>query len=1051
MASIALRRSGSFSSADDSTSDNGSNSGGGGGPPKRTNMYGFHGHASGPTLTSLDYNPDSSPLRRHSLMENQRLSQSSGLGDDLSLVGEYDNNSVRSDKMRPGRRASLSAAIELTMSPPAKPRSSGRRNSLFGNNGGKDKDAKNAEAKAASKAKSSRRASMAGAPPSTELVSSEPAATPAFFHSRKKDKSRPAPPDRRKTKSFDRADTRAEKTSARPGQQKIKRPGKGGSRRASMSSAIPRRFSMSKSSSKGSKQGSNRSILSNSNSQSNSASSDSFGDISDDDVENYSHSSGGGGPSYSSRTKTAPPLKSYGKRGSKKDKEKIEEDLGYSDHNTYDPQLPPPPAPPVRTSSSVKRAFQNRRGSTGMAAGFSSTTAAQRSLKESLQWKAGQEQAGISIISSTHANRRSSAASSVANSVATDVASNVQRGPADVPPTRRVPADVPPPPSGGRRGPSDVPPGRGPSDVPPGRRGPSDVPPSAANRALGDMDSSTSSFSMDSDLNNSTHIPANRKSMHSSQLSGAGLSTYGNASSRTGNTSAVGSLMDDFSDGSHGDGMGGLAITSSNQATAAQNKSRRTSQGLSVLRAGPTTAAGARRASLLAPGAAGVNPYGRPDSDNDDDEADEEEDEKGGKNEDKQGKVGPENSLECKTFSSDNGGSPTKRSTAETAATSTVTIADFGSVDFSKQKDIKKDDGSDGSMTSEVPNENENDNLKDVEATGDWSKKIADAREAGDWSQGVKDARDIGDWSQGVKDDILRPNKSKNSDHNSLLDRYPGSEADYGGESYGYSHLQSKDGILDAYDDESERKDGDPDYELPDLYDEDYSSLGWREHRPRAAESIEFINMEQLMSKAKNTKGLHLPTFTPAHGCTNASDFIVRCFVARLRAGMTITKHSRSRFCKSHDRILHILPTGYHVTWIPDTEEEVAAKVKKPPTKLDLTKCLEVRHAWSRDPKSIKYTGTATLRSKCKDGAANRSFALIYPHRTVDFTAMTVDQCKILMEGFSALCFRLQMARLEQQAADDSTHHTGMSGVEHDNDSTTASLTATNMSAPWGL
>lgn len=206
------------------------------------------------------------------------------------------------------------------------------------------------------------------------------------------------------------------------------------------------------------------------------------------------------------------------------------------------------------------------------------------------------------------------------------------------------------------------------------------------------------------------------------------------------------------------------------------------------------------------------------------------------------------------------------------------------------------------------------------------------------------------------------------------------------------------------------------------------------------------------MSKAKNTKGLHLPTFTPAHGCTNASDFIVRCFVARLRAGMTVTKHSRSRFCKSHDRILHILPTGYHITWIPETEEEVTAKsVKKPPTKLDLTKCLEVRHAWSRDPKSMKYTGTATLRSKCKDGAANKSFALIYPTRTVDFTCMTVDQCKILMEGFSALCFRLQMARLEQQAADESTQHTGMSGVEHDNDSTTASLTATNVSAPWGL
>jgi hypothetical protein len=258
---------------------------------------------------------------------------------------------------------------------------------------------------------------------------------------------------------------------------------------------------------------------------------------------------------------------------------------------------------------------------------------------------------------------------------------------------------------------------------------------------------------------------------------------------------------------------------------------------------------------------------------------------------------------------------------------------------------------------------------------------------------------------------------------------------------------------MNAHDDEYERKDDEHDH--PDLYDEDYSSLVWRERSPRAFESMEFIDMEKLTSKAKHTKGLHLPTFTPAHGCTNASDFIARCFVARLRAGVTVVKHSRSRWCKSHNRILHILPTGYHITWIPETEEEVVAKsVKnKAPTKLDLTKCLEVRHAWSRDPRSAKYTGTATLRSKCKEGAANRSFALIYPHRTVDFTANTVDQCKILMEGFSALCFRLQMAKLEQQEHDDDTHVTGMSRMDGDDDSDTASLmtAGTNMSTPWGL
>jgi len=43
---------------------------------------------------------------------------------------------------------------------------------------------------------------------------------------------------------------------------------------------------------------------------------------------------------------------------------------------------------------------------------------------------------------------------------------------------------------------------------------------------------------------------------------------------------------------------------------------------------------------------------------------------------------------------------------------------------------------------------------------------------------------------------------------------------------------------------------------------------------------------------------------------------------------------------------------------------------------------------------------------------SNQSFSLIFPKRTVDITAKTADQCKVLMEGFSALCFRLQVANL---------------------------------------
>ena len=58
------------------------------------------------------------------------------------------------------------------------------------------------------------------------------------------------------------------------------------------------------------------------------------------------------------------------------------------------------------------------------------------------------------------------------------------------------------------------------------------------------------------------------------------------------------------------------------------------------------------------------------------------------------------------------------------------------------------------------------------------------------------------------------------------------------------------------------------------------------------------------------------------------------------------------------------------------------------------------------------YTGTPILRQKCEAANAHKSFALIFAKRTVDITSVTADQCKVLMEGFSALCFRLQVANL---------------------------------------
>lgn len=180
---------------------------------------------------------------------------------------------------------------------------------------------------------------------------------------------------------------------------------------------------------------------------------------------------------------------------------------------------------------------------------------------------------------------------------------------------------------------------------------------------------------------------------------------------------------------------------------------------------------------------------------------------------------------------------------------------------------------------------------------------------------------------------------------------------------------------------------------------------------------------------------MYLPTFKPATGCTNASDFIVRCFVARLRSGITVVKHGRSRWCKSRLRILHIHPDGRSLSWKPAIGEPTSSK--KPP-KLDLSTCTEVRHAWSPDPLNPMYTGTAILRQKCEAANAHKSFALIFAKRTVDITAVTADQCKVLMEGFSALCFRLQVANLAGRGK--------KSARDEEEVATTASATLTNNS-----
>merc|ERR1712174_46790 len=110
---------------------------------------------------------------------------------------------------------------------------------------------------------------------------------------------------------------------------------------------------------------------------------------------------------------------------------------------------------------------------------------------------------------------------------------------------------------------------------------------------------------------------------------------------------------------------------------------------------------------------------------------------------------------------------------------------------------------------------------------------------------------------------------------------------------------------------------------------------------------------------------------------------------------------------------------------------------------------MEVRHAGSPDPLYPMFTGTQILRHKCEATNAHKSFALIFPKRTVDITALTADQCKVLMEGFSALCFRLQVANLahtRNKINANNTNKNVASQREDDERSTTESNTLTNNS-----
>ncbi|CAB9515583.1 expressed unknown protein [Seminavis robusta] len=158
---------------------------------------------------------------------------------------------------------------------------------------------------------------------------------------------------------------------------------------------------------------------------------------------------------------------------------------------------------------------------------------------------------------------------------------------------------------------------------------------------------------------------------------------------------------------------------------------------------------------------------------------------------------------------------------------------------------------------------------------------------------------------------------------------------------------------------------------------------------------------------------LQLPTFKPALGCISADAFLVRCFVTRLRKGVTVIKHSRSRFQKKSKEYILRLEGEDTLNWYPALGQGSSSSLgstgssKSGPKQLQLKQCMEVRMASSPDPTNPGFTGTTTLREKCHIADAHKSFALIFKQRTLDITAATADQCKMLTEGLSALCYQL--------------------------------------------
>eukprot|EP00566_Odontella_aurita_P006996 CAMPEP_0113561780 /NCGR_PEP_ID=MMETSP0015_2-20120614/20163_1 /TAXON_ID=2838 /ORGANISM="Odontella" /LENGTH=742 /DNA_ID=CAMNT_0000463607 /DNA_START=175 /DNA_END=2406 /DNA_ORIENTATION=- /assembly_acc=CAM_ASM_000160 len=219
---------------------------------------------------------------------------------------------------------------------------------------------------------------------------------------------------------------------------------------------------------------------------------------------------------------------------------------------------------------------------------------------------------------------------------------------------------------------------------------------------------------------------------------------------------------------------------------------------------------------------------------------------------------------------------------------------------------------------------------------------------------------------------------------------------------------------------------------------------------PHSAQSVASLSTQTATQTHEVRMPMYLPTFKPATGCTNASDFksdasLLASAQASLLSSMADRGGASPAFAYSM-----FTPTGGPYV---ETGAGGAVQLKKAPK----TGPEHVPGGKARvepDPLNPMFTGTHILRQKCEAANAHKSFALVFPKRTVDITAVTADQCKVLMEGFSALCFRLQVANLAGRsvtgapgAPNEKKGSRGGKSVQSEEDrATTASVTMTNTS-----